>query len=249
MTTGLVRTALITGAAQGLGFEIAQTLAHAGHQLVMVDQSPTLGAAVAKLPGATAAQLDVANENAVKALQARLAKRNVAIDILVNCAGITGRQGAGKTLVEDTDLAIWNQVLEVNTTGPFLLCRTFAPAMMDRGWGRIINLSSQAARTRTESANSYYAASKAALIGFSRGLALEIASRGVTVNCIAPGRITTPMTVATGTAGDSAYATRAALGHVGEPQDIAATVAFLCSDDAGYITGATLDVNGGYSMQ
>ena len=138
--------------------------------------------------------------------------------------------------------------MAVNFTGSFLMCKACIPAMRARKWGRIVNMASQAARTRSDATNPHYATSKAALIGFSRSLALEVAGDGITVNCVAPGRIRTEMTARMGEAADRAYAARSAVGRVGEPGDIAAAVAFLASERASFITGTTLDVNGGASM-
>jgi 3-oxoacyl-[acyl-carrier protein] reductase len=168
--------------------------------------------------------------------------------VLVNNAGITGRKGANKTPVAQTEPADWDRVMETNVTAAFLLCRACLASMQRARWGRVINMASQAARARTERANAHYAASKAALIGFSRGLALEVAGDGITVNCIAPGRITTPMTTQTGPEVDAAYAARSAVGRVGTPADITAAALFLAAEENSFITGMTLDVNGGYSM-
>ena len=142
----------------------------------------------------------------------------------------------------------WNSVLAVNVTGAFLLCREATPAMQEKGWGRVVNISSQAARTRADIAGAAYAASKSAMIGLSRVLASEVGRSGVTVNCIAPGRIESPMQAVAGADATREYVSRIPVGRIGTAADIAATVAFLASEEAGFITGATLDVNGGFFM-
>lgn len=242
-------TAVVSGAARGIGLDIARSLSASGRRVVLLDVLPEVHDAAKGLgPRAMAVQLDLTDEVAVAAAIKRVRDTCGDISVLVNNAGISGRKGDNKTPVEEMDPADWDRVIETNLTSAFLLCRACIPFMAEQQWGRIVNMSSQAARTRTERSNAHYAASKSALLGFSRALAMEVAGQGITVNCVAPGRITTPMTVQTGTAVDQAYSARAAVGHVGKPADITAAVQYLISDDAGFMTGATVDVNGGYSM-
>src|SRR5690606_19549228 len=139
-------------------------------------------------------------------------------------------------------------VLAVNLTGAFLVTRTCLPALCSHGWGRIVMITSQAARTRTPVPGAHYAASKAGLTGFARVLAAEVAEHGVTVNCVAPGRIATEMTSATRAETNAALAEAIPAGRMGRPEEVAATVAFLVTDEAGYLTGASIDVNGGSFM-
>ncbi|WP_342641757.1 SDR family NAD(P)-dependent oxidoreductase [Rhodoligotrophos ferricapiens] len=246
------RVALVTGAARGIGLSIAERLAKEGACTVLVDVIAELDQAVSRLRSAGlnvhAARTDISREDEVKALVADVVARHGSLDILVNNAGISPKHDGRKALVEDTALDEWQAVLAVNLTGPFLLCRHAVPLMRKRGWGRIINMSSQAGRTRSQIAGSHYAASKAGLIGFSRTLAAEVGPAGITVNCIAPGRIETPMAAMAGADVNRAYVTQIPVARIGTPDDIAAAVAFLASDEAGFITGATIDVNGGHFM-
>jgi 3-oxoacyl-[acyl-carrier protein] reductase len=242
------RVALITGAARGIGLEIAQGLSSKGCHVVLIDTNPDVHAAAARIPAADAFLLDITDEAAIESVIRGVASRCGSIDILVNNAGISGRRGIKETPVAELAAEDWERVIATNLTGSFLMCKACVPVMRERKWGRIVNMASQAARARSDAVNAHYATSKAALIGFSRSLALEVANEGITVNCVAPGRIRTEMTAGAGEAADRAYAVRAAVNRVGEPHDIAAAVAFLVSDQASYITGATLDVNGGASM-
>jgi 3-oxoacyl-[acyl-carrier protein] reductase len=246
------RVALVTGAARGIGFQVARRLAEAGAHVVVVDvdegtEASAAGLAAAGL-GVEAAVADVADEATVRGLVRGITERHGRLDILVNNAGISPKHGGKKALAEETSLAEWNAVLSVNLTAAFLLCRECVPIMRPRSWGRIVNMSSQAGRTRSQIAGSHYAASKAGLIGFSRTLASEVGGYGITVNCIAPGRIETPMAATAGAEVNRAYVSQIPVGRIGTPDDIAETVSFLASDGAGFITGATIDVNGGHFM-
>jgi 3-oxoacyl-[acyl-carrier protein] reductase len=142
----------------------------------------------------------------------------------------------------------WRKVLDINLTGAFLCSKACLPIMREKGWGRIINIASQAGRTRSDIAGAHYAASKAGMMGLARALAGELGMAGITVNSIAPGRIMTPMAQEAGEAANTAYLARIPVGRLGTPDDVAAAVAFLVSDEAGFISGITLDVNGGAFM-
>jgi len=246
------RVVLVTGAARGIGLEIATALAEEGHRIVLIDRLEDVHAAANKLVKsgveATSFIVDLVDETAITSTVEEARKRFGEIGILVNNAGISGRNGNNKTPVVEMELSDWDRVMQINLTAAFLMCRACLPSMAIGRWGRIINMASQAARTRTERSNAHYAASKSALVGFSRGLAMEVAAQGITVNCLAPGRISTPMTVQTGSEVDKAYSDKSAVGKVGLPEDIAAAALYLTSEDAGFVTGMTLDVNGGYSM-
>jgi NAD(P)-dependent dehydrogenase (short-subunit alcohol dehydrogenase family) len=239
------RIALVTGAAGGLGRAIAGRLAALGHVVVMADiDGPGAERAAAALAGAHAMTLDVADEADVARGYAELDRRFGRLDILVNNAGI---MGAGAPL-ETMSLAGWERTLKVNLSGPFLMCRGAVPLMRRGGWGRIVNISSRAARTRSAVGDPAYPASKSALIGLSRVLANEAGVDGITVNCVAPATVETAMTQ--GRDGDyfAHRAAETALGRIGTPEDVAAAVAFLCGEAAGFVTGAVLDVNGGSFM-
>ena len=136
----------------------------------------------------------------------------------------------------------------VNVTATFLFCRALVPAMKAKGWGRIVNMSSQAGRTKSHVASAAYAASKAAVLGFTRTMAYEVAASGITANCIAPGRIDTPLAAVAGKELNNAYAAEIPVGRLGTPEDIAAATDFLVSDAASFLTGITIDATGGYLM-
>ncbi|MEX0923695.1 MAG: SDR family NAD(P)-dependent oxidoreductase [Rhodovibrionaceae bacterium] len=247
MVDGARRTAIVTGAARGIGFEVAKALATEGMQLVLLDCLSEVRSAAEEL-GAEGFVLDVASESEVGRTVAEIAERRGSIDILVNNAGITVKRDGLRVPTEECSLGDWNKVLSVNLTGPFLMCRACIPHMKRRGWGRIVNLASQAGRTGSQFSGSGYAASKAGLIGFSRILAGELGELGITVNCVAPGRIRTPMNALGGEAINTTFAKAVPLRRVGSPEEVASAVAFLASDGGGYITGAVIDVNGGAFM-
>ncbi|RKK05929.1 SDR family oxidoreductase [Pseudoroseomonas wenyumeiae] len=246
------RVALVTGAARGIGYGIAGRLARDGAHVVITDvlDSVAGSAAALRAEGGSVEGIagDVSDEAWVAALARQMEERHGGVDILVNNAGISPKRDGGKILVRDTTWAEWQQVIAINLGGAFLMCRAFVPGMQARGWGRVVTISSQAARTRADIAGAAYAASKAGLVAFSRVLASEAGRQGVTVNCIAPGRIESPMQAVAGEEATREYVTRIPVGRIGTAADIAATVAFLASEEAGFITGATLDVNGGFFM-
>ncbi len=252
MKDNVKRVVLVTGAARGIGLDIATALAGIGHRVMLLDRLEEVHDAARGLVSrgweAASTTVDLADEHAISAAVEAAQRRFGDIGILVNNAGISGRKGDNKTPIDEMEVSDWNRVMDINLTAAFLMCRACLPSMAKGGWGRIVNMASQAARTRTERSNAHYAASKSALVGFSRGLAMEVAGQGITVNCIAPGRITTPMTVQTGSAVDKAYSDKSVVGKVGLPADITAAALYLTSEDTGFVTGMTLDVNGGYSM-
>ena len=247
------RLALITGAAQGLGRAIAERLAKDGFELIVSDvQADAIRRTAEELNAtgatATALPLDVSDEAAVLAAFAEIDARFGRLDVLVNNAGIAG---TGTARFEDNSLAAWQQTMRINLTGPFLMCRAAVPLMKRGSHGRIVNMSSRAARTRSPVRNPAYPASKAALIGLSRVLAGEVGRDGITVNCVAPGSVITPMTT-TAHHGQDGYferhASASALGRIALPGDVADAVAFLCSEEASFITGSVIDVNAGSFM-
>jgi NAD(P)-dependent dehydrogenase (short-subunit alcohol dehydrogenase family) len=169
--------------------------------------------------------------------------------VLVNCAGIQPQASdRGKNFIEDVSDEIWDRTLAVNLTAPFLLARALVPAMKDRGWGRVVNIASRAGQTYVAATTTDYSATKAGLIGLTRMLAGECGPHGVTVNSVAPGRISTPLANANAEDAIAAMVSTVPLGRVGEPDEVAAAVAFLASDASSYITGETIAVNGGAHM-
>lgn len=249
------RVALITGANQGIGYAVAQRFAADGMRVVINGQradavakaAQTLSEAGADAIGLTA---DVSNEAAVSRMFEEIQSRYGRLDVVFNNAGIAPRIAGRRVRVEDTPLEFWERTLAVNLTGTFLVSRAAIPLMKARRWGRIINMSSQAGRMNTGFGSAYYAASKAGILGFARMLAGEVGEYGITVNSVTAGRIKTAMagTFANPDEVDQQYIVRTPMGRVGVPDDVSAAVAFLASDAASFITGAILDITGGFFM-
>jgi 3-oxoacyl-[acyl-carrier protein] reductase len=242
------KTAMVTGASQGIGRAIALALASQGARVALAARNAQKLEAVAAEIAANGGQaflcpMDISSEVSIKeAAKAALAAHGT-IDILINNAGIT-RDG----LMMRMKRADWDDVLNTNLTGTFLLTQALLPSMVKARWGRIVNITSVVAQTG-QAGQVNYAASKAAMLGFTRSLAREVASRAITVNAIAPGFIETAMTHGLTDAQKQAMLQIVPLGRAGSDQEIAHAATFLCSPGAAYITGHTLDVNGGMFMQ
>ncbi len=238
------KTALITGATGGLGKAIA-TAIHAqgatvgltGTRADVLDQlASELGSGAVAIP----ADLSAADGPALLAKQAEEALGKV--DILINNAGIT-RDNLALRLSDDD----WQTVLDVNLTAPFRLAKALLRGMMKRRYGRIIGITSVVGATGN-AGQANYAAAKAGMTGMTKALAAEVASRNITANCIAPGFIATPMTEALNEDQRNAMLGAIPAGRFGDPADVAAAAVYLASEEAGYVTGATLHVNGGMAM-
>jgi 3-oxoacyl-[acyl-carrier protein] reductase len=246
------KVALVTGAARGIGFSIAERLAREGAAVVMVDRLGEIEASAAKLTGeglkARAVTTDIGNPETPEALVTDIVASHGRLDILVNNAGVAPKHDGKKALVEHTELAEWMDVLTINLTSVFLLCKASIPVMRSKGWGRIVNMASVAGRAKSDISGSAYCASKAGVIGFSRVLAAEVGEAGICVNSIAPGRIMTPLAAIAGDEVNNGYIKLIPVGRLGLPEDIAAVASFLASDDAAFVTGAVIDVNGGSYM-
>ena len=241
------RVALITGASRGFGLEIARLFGQAGAHVVLNGRhAETLEACAETLRGegiqASIAAFDVADVNAAQAAIARIQAEQGQLDILVNNAGIT-RDNLLMRMKDDE----WSDILETNLSSVFRLSKAVMRAMMKKRHGRIITIGSVVG-TMGNAGQANYAAAKAGLIGFSKSLAREVASRGITVNVVAPGFIETDMTRALTDEQRAGTLAAVPAGRLGDPKEIASAVAFLASDEASYITGETLHVNGGMYM-
>ncbi|WCT72184.1 SDR family NAD(P)-dependent oxidoreductase [Sphingomonas naphthae] len=246
------KTAVVTGASGGFGQAIARRLAADGHPLVLLGRHGDIEGLAEELraTGATVwiERPDLADGDAVIAAGRRILAEAGSIHILVNNAGLAVRRPGGPVLLDDMTLTEWNHAVAVNLSAAFLLTQQFAPGMRDKGWGRIVNISSRAGRTGMEAGDVAYAVTKAGLIGLTRKAAYELAPHGITVNAIAAGRFDAGMAMETDPAVASRTLAAIPAGRAGDVRELAATVAFLVSDGAAYMTGAVLDVNGGTFM-
>ncbi len=237
------RVAIVTGASRGIGRAVALTLAQAGAAVVAGARGEHAAVVAAEIAGAggraIAVPLDVTDTAAVEAMVAQAQAAFGRIDVLVNNAGITRDQLLLRLKRED-----WDAVLATNLTGAFTCTQAVLKPMVKQRYGRIVTVSSVVGQSGN-AGQTNYAASKAGLIGFSKALALEVASRNITVNVVAPGLIDTDMTRAITDAAQQDWSEKIPLGRLGTPDDIAAAVCFLASDAASYITGHVLAVNGG----
>ncbi len=237
-------TALVTGASGGIGSAVAKALAGQGARLALSGSNASkLEAFRAELGGDhVALTCDLSDAAAVDALVPRAVEALGKIDILVNNAGVTRDNLAMRMKDEE-----WSDVIRINLEGAFRLARAALKPMMRARHGRIISVTSVVGATGN-SGQANYAASKAGLVGMSKALAQEVASRGITVNCIAPGFIASPMTDVLPDAQKEALLTKIPVGKLGEGSDIGAAAVYLASREAGYVTGQTLHVNGGMAM-
>ena len=238
-------TALVTGASGGIGSAIAKSLAEQGATLALSGSNGDKLAAFAKELGGDHKTLvtNLSDGTAVDALvPAAVEALGGKIDILVNNAGVT-RDNLAMRMKDDE----WNDVIRINLEAAFRLCRAAAKPMMKARFGRIISITSVVGATGNPG-QANYAASKAGLVGMSKALAQELASRGITVNCVAPGFIRSAMTDVLPEAQKAALLGRIPAGDLGDGDDIGAAVVYLASKEAGYVTGQTLHVNGGMAM-
>lgn len=240
------RRALVTGAASGIGRAIVQRLRSEAVEVFGTDIHDAHGVIVADLTSAEEVE--------------RLSGRVGAVDFLVNVAGgpvaptredTLPELPSGSLLLEELDERQWSRVIAANLTTAFLACREFAPRMKARRFGRIVNFASIAARRGSDRVGAHYAAAKGGIVGLTKTLALELGPHNVTVNAIAPGFIKTERIEQAGwghrsVRAEEAFVACLPLRRAGKPEDIAGVVAMLCSDAGGYVSGATLDVNGGW---
>ena len=238
------RTALVTGSTRGIGRAIAESLASAGARVAVVgrDEARARQAADAISAEARGFACDVGDPTSVTALVEAVEREFGAIDILVNNAGLTRDNILFRIKDED-----WDAVLNANLRGAFIAIRAASRGMMKRRWGRIINIASVVGLVGNKG-QANYAASKAGLIGMTKSVAKELASRNVLANVVAPGYIDTDMTAAMTDEAKTTLSAQIPLGRLGNPHDIAGVVTFLASDAAAYITGQTFVVDGGMVM-
>jgi len=238
------KNALVTGASGGIGGAIAKALHGAGATVALSGTRVAPLEALAAELGARAHVLpcNLSDAEAVTALPKQAVEAMGSLDILVNNAGIT-KDNIFMRMSDDE----WSSVLDVNLTSTMRLCKGAIRGMMKARWGRIVNISSIVGTTGNPG-QANYAASKAGMVGMSKSIAYEVASRGITVNCVAPGFITTAMTDKLNDEQKSGILTQVPAGRMGEADEIAAAVLYLASHEAGYMTGATLHVNGGMAM-
>jgi 3-oxoacyl-[acyl-carrier protein] reductase len=242
-----VRIALVTGASRGIGRACAQTLATAGYKVVLAARTLDQLEETARLTRAAGAEsfvveMDLSNSDSITAGIAKAAKEFGGIDILINNAGVT-KDGLAVRM-KKTD---WESVLNTNLSGAFYAIQQVLPGMMRERWGRIVNISSVVGE-KGNPGQANYVASKAGLIGLTKSLAQEVGSRNITVNAVAPGFVGTEMTHGLSEELKRRMINETPLRRMGSPEDIAAAVKFLVSEEAGFITGHTLDVNGGIYM-
>ncbi|GHG12052.1 3-oxoacyl-ACP reductase FabG [Paracoccus aerius] len=238
------KTALVTGASGGIGGAIAQALHGAGATVALsgTREGPLNDLASALGDRAHVVPANLSNAEAAAGLIKDAAAAMGSVDILVNNAGIT-RDNLFMRMSDEE----WSQVMDVNLTGVFRLSRAALRGMMKSRWGRIVNITSVVGATGNPGQGNY-AAAKAGLVGMSKSLAYEVASRGITVNCVAPGFIATPMTDSLTDDQKGKILSQIPAGRMGTPEEIAAAVLYLASPEAAYVTGATLHVNGGMAM-
>ena len=242
------RVAVVTGGGSGMGRAISLKLGEQGHRIGVLDINGDAAATVAKEVTAAggpaaAVPVDVSDRAAIEEALDEVRSTLGPIEIMVTSAGIEGFEDFLAITPE-----AWDRMMAVNLTGTFHCLQAAVPDMVEAGWGRIVTISSSSAQSGTRNM-SHYVASKGGVIAFTKALALDLAPKGITVNTIPPGVIDTPMMrrpIDAGTMNVDAVLARAPLGRLGTPEDIAAACAFLCSEEAGYITGQQINVNGGW---
>ncbi|WP_421995099.1 SDR family oxidoreductase [Roseococcus sp.] len=247
------RTAIVTGAARGMGLAIARRLGQGGHHVVLIDVLADEVAAAAEALrsegiDATGLPLDLGDEAQRAALPQRLGARFESVAVLVNNAAISPKRDGRRIPAGEIPLDEWERVVQINLTAPFRLIQLCLPPMRARRWGRIVNIASRAGRSPGGVAGAHYVTTKTGILGMTRAFGKEIASDGVTVNAIAPGRIETPMSAGSPPEVLAGVLKTIPVGRFGTPEEVAALTSFLAGDEAGFITGATFDINGGVLM-
>jgi 2-hydroxycyclohexanecarboxyl-CoA dehydrogenase len=245
------RVAVVTGAASGMGLAVGRHLAERGHRVALLDLQGDAAAEAADALRAAGARVvahavDVADRASVDAAIDAVRADLGPLGIMVTSAGVDEFSS-----FTDISTEAWDRMLAVNLTGTFHCLQAAVPDMLAAGWGRIVTISSSSAQSGANRM-AHYVASKGGVVGLTKALAVELAAHGITVNTIPPGFIDTPMARRAEARGDlpsiAAVAARTPVGRAGTPDDVAAACAFLCSEDAGYITGQLIGVNGGWYL-
>jgi 3-oxoacyl-[acyl-carrier protein] reductase len=235
------KTAVVTGAAGAIGAAISRDLAKAGMTVILMDVARDATASLAAEIGGHAVPLDLSNAEAIAAASRSILDRFGTVDVLVNNAGVLNNAKMAATTLDD-----WHRVQAINVDAAFLLAQAFLPGMRAARWGRVINMSSYAAKSGGLTAGTAYSVSKTAMLGLTFAVAREVAGEGVTVNAIAPAYVMSPMVSEQLTANQRAAQLAAIpVGRFCEPQEVAHAVMFLASPLAGFITGEVIDMNGG----
>jgi 3-oxoacyl-[acyl-carrier protein] reductase len=237
------RIAVVTGGSSGIGFATATRMAVSGATVVLWDvNAQGIESARAKLPGADGHAVDITDERAVMAAAERTLADHGRIDILVNSAGIAGDLRP----VVEFPAGAWRRVIEVNLVGTFLCCKAVVPSMQQRDYGRIVNLSSTAGKDGNAFVSAY-AASKAGVMAFTKSLGKELATTGIRVNCLTPAMIETELVKQMTPQRIETALARIPMGRAGRPEEVAAMICWMASDECSFTTGATFDISGGRS--
>ncbi|WP_087866323.1 3-oxoacyl-ACP reductase [Comamonas thiooxydans] len=251
MSNKPIRVALVTGAAQGIGMATAIELLKDGRKVLLTDMRlPDLQGVPEELRSqAFSFELNVTDRNACSKFVEFAQKEFGGVDILVNNAGLSLKNSSGQSNgILEVSLDEVQTTLNVNVLAMLQLCQLVLPGMKEKGWGRIVNVSSLAGRGKSLVAGPAYMLTKSAVLGLSRSIASEMAQFGITTNCVAPGRILTQMALQAGDEVNRSYAAQIPVKRIGEAYEVGAAIAYLSSDSAGFTNGAVIDVNGGFLM-